>query len=333
VGGVHRRDLLGNVLAASVGAASVESVERVLGGLDQLPHRVGLAEVEATEHAAGAYMAFDLARQSDLAAVLARRSLRWSISLLEKPMTDPIRARLHSAIGLLSDRFGWEIYDRGQSARAQNTLILALDHAARGADRDLRAHVLLDLSTVTTDAGAPRDGVEILRVALGDERISSAQRANLHGVAARHCGTAGLRESGLRHIGLAEEALSRTDAAMAPDWARQITYSPGHHDSVLGLALYELGDADRARTRLNSALTRLDSGRTRTLLRCRTRLAALHFRDGDPDAGRAVSERVLVDAAGIDSTRVHGDLTMLRADAARFGAPDLAAELSALLTE
>jgi hypothetical protein len=277
-------------------------------------------------------MAKDLALGGGgMAAAVAESALRWSLGLLGGEMTEEIWSRLSSAIGLLADRLGWDTYDRGSSGTAVRLLGAALDHAARGGDPDLRAHVMLDLSTVMTDAGHPRDGVEILRAALGDERISSGERANLHAVAARHCASAGQIDAGLRHITLAEDALARTDTAIAPDWARRITYASGHHDSALGLALYALGDVERARERLSSALTTLDVGRTRTGLRCLTRLAALHLADGDHDIGEAEGRRLITDAKGVTSTRVRNDLAMLCAHASRYGAPDLAADLSTLL--
>lgn len=329
---VQRRAFLASVAAASVGAAAPEPVARLLEGLvTELPHRVGMSEVAAVEAAADAYMWFDLARSGDLAATVARSALRWSTGLLGLEMTEPTRERLSSAVGLLADRLGWSIYDSGAGGHAGGMLTFALDHAARGADRDLRAHVMLDLSTVMTDAGHPRDGVDILRASLGDERISAGERANLHAVCARHCASAGQQESGLQHVSLAEEALGRTDIVAGPDWARRITYGQGHHDSALGLALFALGDAERARQRLSSALAALDQGRTRTGLRCRIRLAVLDLREGAAVAGEAEGYRVIADAAGVTSTRVRSDLQMLRADAARHGAPGLAADLSQML--
>jgi transcriptional regulator with XRE-family HTH domain len=329
---VQRRAFLAGVVAASVGAATPEPLARLVEGLGaDLPRHVGMSDVEAVEAAADAYMGFDLARSGDLAAAIARSSLGWSTKLLSRDMSEPTRERLSSAVALLADRLGWSIYDSGISDHAGRMLTFALNHAARGADRDLRAHVMLDLSTVVTDVGRPYDGVEILRAALGDERISAAERANLHAVCARHCASAGQQDSGVRHVKLAEEALAQHDTAMGPDWARQITFGPGHHDSALGLALFALGDADGARQRLAAALTALDSGRTRTGLRCRIRLAALHLREGEHDVGEAEAYRVIEDSAGVTSARVRKDLQMLRAHAARYDSPELVEDLSRLL--
>lgn len=325
---MRRRNLLGAIAAASVGAAAPEPLLRLLDGLAaDLPERVGLAEVAAVEAATDLYTRLDLARGGGMAATMARGSLHWAVGLLDRDMTDEIRQRLSSAVGLLADRLGWSLYDLGEARSAQRLLTFALDTAARGPDRDLRAHVMLDLSTVVTDSGTARDGVEILRLALGDERISSAERANLHAVSARHCGTAGDRQAGLRHVALAEDALTRIDPALAPDWARRITVSAGHHDSALGLALFELGDEERARDRLTNALRALDTGRTRTGLRCRTRLAVLHLRSGEERAGEDQARRAIRDADGVRSTRIASDLRMVIQAAESRGMADLAEDL------
>ncbi|MER5649866.1 hypothetical protein [Streptosporangium sp. NPDC002524] len=326
---MKRRSVLGIIAAASVGSAPLEPLARLLdgpGGEDLAG--VGIAEVQAVEAAADLYTRMDLAHGGSMAAAMARGSLGWAVELLDKPMTAPTRERLSSAIGLLADRLGWAVYDAGDTARATKVLTLALDTSARGADRDLRAHVMLDLSTVVTDSGRPREGVEILRLALGDERIGSAERANLHAVAARHCAAAHDRQAGLRHVDLAEEALTRPRPASSPEWARRITVSPGHHDSALGLALFALDEDTRARERLSSAVARLDSGRTRTGLRCRTRLAVLHMRAGDGEAGEREACQAVRDATGVRSRRVAADLRMMLAGARAHHMNGLADELT-----
>lgn len=329
-----RRSLLGAIAAASMGAATGGAIGRLLDGLEGLeepvPSSVGLAEVEAIEAAADLYTRMDLARGAGMATAMATSSLRWATRLLTANMTPAVRERLCSAVGLLADRLGWSLYDAGHHAKASDLLSFALDTAAKGGDRDLRAHIMLDLSTVVTDSGDPRDGVEILRLALGDERISSAERANLHAVCARHCGTAGEWQAGLRHVGLAEEALGRAEHGDAPEWARRITVSKGHHDSALGLALFALGDDRRARDRLTAALDALDHGRTRTGLRCRTRLAVLNMRDGARVDGEEQARRAVLDAAGVRSRRVDRDLSMMLSTAREVGLTPLADDLAGL---
>ncbi|MEU9888504.1 hypothetical protein [Sphaerisporangium sp. NPDC051011] len=326
---MKRRGLLSVIAAASVGVATGEPLTRLLDSLStEAPSLVGLPEVRAVEAAADLYMRMDLARGGNAATAMARGSLEWAVKLRDRPMAEPVRDRLSSAIGLLADRVGWATYDQGRLEQATRLLTFALDSAARGADRDLRAHTMLDLSVAFADMGRPRDGVEILRMALGDERISSAERANVHAVAARHCAAAGDRPAGLRHIGLAEDALARAEPALAPDWARHITVSPGHHDSALGLALFQLGEDERARVRLGAALERLGENRTRTGLRCLTRMAVLRIREGDREGGAEEARRAVVLASDVQSARVAKDLRMMIDGVRQCGMPELARELS-----
>ncbi|MFL6073769.1 MAG: hypothetical protein ACJ73S_10275 [Mycobacteriales bacterium] len=330
---MRRRSLLGLVAAASVGAATPEPLSRVLEATrPTLPERVGLDEVLAVEAAAEAFMRMDLAHGGKPVAV-AHGALNWGCALLTRDMGASVRARLESAVGLLADRYGWALYDSGDHAGARRVLTSALNHAARGPDRDLRAHVLLDLSSVTVDAGDARSGVEIIRFALGDLRVSSGERANCHAVCARHCGTAGDKRAGLRHVARAEEATTDDDPGDPPDWARRIAYAPGHLDSALGLALWELGEDDRAEQRLTAAVSRLDADRTRTGIRCRTRLAALYLRNGDSAGGEREAHRALANAPGVRSKRVAADLRMVAGEASRTGHHTLANDVRGFLRE
>jgi transcriptional regulator with XRE-family HTH domain len=298
---VHRRSFLNVIAAASMGALGLDASAEAARQSARLPHptRVGLADVEAVEAAAALLMTLDLARGGTSATAFANSALASSAKLLRLPMSDALKQRLHSAVGLLADRIGWTLYDNGLPQEGGKMLMLGLDNASQGGDRDLRAHVLLDLSSLHADMGQPRDAVEILRLALGDERISSAERANLHAVAARHSAAADDKPAGMRHVEMAREALAHPRPALAPDWAQRITLSPGHHDSALGLALYALGEHDQAERHLSAALSTLTAGRTRTTLRCRTRLAILSARAGDEQRAEAHIQRVIVDAANV----------------------------------
>jgi hypothetical protein len=320
------REFLARVAAASIGVAEPESITQMLDGLTAgPPGRVGPADVATVESAIAAYLDMDQARYGEHAASFARGVLRWSTGLLDAEMSGPTRQRLSSSVALLCDRLGWEIHDTASAGPARRMLTFALDHAARGDDPDLRAHVMLDLSVVLADAGHPDDGIDVLRAALGDERISPAERANLHTVCAWHCALAHWPDSGLRHLRLAEEALTLRDGERGPEWAQRITYGAGHLDSAFGLAMFALGDETGARPRLQAATAELDRGRTRTGLRCRIRLAVLGLQEGDRAAGEAEGHRIVIDASGVRSTRIRRDLRMLRARAGQHGALELAA--------
>lgn len=327
---VHRREMLSLIATASVGAASAEPLARLLDGIEApVPNRVGVNDVRAVEQATAACTTLDLDGAAETSAMLAAGALTWSTRLLSQSMSDTVRQRLSSAVGGLADRLGWSTYDQGDHRRALRTLTAGLDYASHGADRDLRAHAMLDIATVLEDMGRPAEGVEALRLALGDERISSAERANLHAVCARLCAAADQRTAGLRHIERAESALAEDAPAIVPDWVRQVTLAPGHLDAALGMALFALGEHDRAQSRLSVAVSTLGPRRARTDIRCRTRLAILRFDSGDKTGAELEARKVIIDARQVRSKRTKSDVAMLVSSARQY-APSLADELTSL---
>jgi transcriptional regulator with XRE-family HTH domain len=329
---VRRRSMLGLIAAASVGSAS-EPLSHLLDGLTRPspPSRVGDLEIGAIDEAADLYTRLDLQHGGGLAAEVAHGSLHWAVGLLHQKMTDEVRARLCSAVAALADRVAWSTYDAGDHAVATRLWTLALDTAARGADRDLRGHILLNFSTLLFDTGQGADAVETLRLALGDERVSATERANLHAVCARHAAGIGHRDSALRHISLAEDALGQADLVSGPSWARRVTAEPGHFDAAIGMAWHVLDERTAAHDRLTVALARLGPGRARTALRCRTRLAVLHLLDGDADGATDHAIQAVSQAATVRSARIGDDLRILRDTAQQRAMTDLSAELGRAL--
>jgi transcriptional regulator with XRE-family HTH domain len=320
---VNRRDFATTIASAALGALAPEQVTRILRGIRRpAATQVTMTEVDIVQQAAQLLMKVDLEHGGAAAQDLATSTLRWAGGLLDADMTAPVRARLSAAVGLLGDRAGWALYDSGQSGPAGRLLAWSLNHAAAGNDPDLRAHIILDLSTVVTDAGDPRRGVDLLRMALGDEQVSPSERANLHAVCARHCGTAGDRQAGLRHVGLAAETATTPAPAQYPEWAQRITLSPGHRASAAGLALFELGEHERAVGELDAALAALSGSRARTTLRCQIRRVVLYLRDGEPDMAQVLAGTVFSTVPGIRSRRISADLEMLAREAS--GQPAIA---------
>lgn len=320
VDAVNRREFTSAIASAAMGALAPQPVAHILAATSRRPQlAVTMTEVDMVAQAAHWLMSVDLEHGGAAALELATSTLRWAGSLLEQDMASAVRTRMSTAVALLGDRAGWALYDSGQSGTAARLLTWSLDHAARGDDPDLRAHIMLDLSTVLTDAGNPLRGVELLRMALGDDRVSPAERANLHAVCARHCGTAGDRQAGLRHAGLAEETGSGPVPQEYPQWAGKITLSPGHRASAAGIALFELKEDQRAAVQLSAALAALSGSRARTTLRCQVRRAVLHLRAGEPDMAAVLAEKVFVTVPGIRSRRISADLYLLAAEATIVG--------------
>lgn len=327
---MRRRRLLGRIAAASMGAAVTPPLTALLAGLPTptLPNHVGASDVIALEHTSDWLTDLDLRYGGGLASEVASGSLRWGVGLLKKSMKDVTEGRLYAAVASLADRVGWAHYDMGNLGPAEHLFNLALNTAAQGSDPDLRAHIMLNLSTLVYDNDERTAAVDILRMGLGDERITAIERANLHIVCGRHLGGTGEREAALRHIGMGEEALAKIGTDQAAPWAKRVTASPGHFDSALGLALFATGEDVKARDRFTSALAALGHGRRRTALRCRTRLAVLDLRDGDLDKGTMEARQALEAAASVHSVRVRADLKMVELQARQRGLTDLAHDLA-----
>lgn len=332
-----RRRRLGEIVAAWVGAATLQPVADLLDTLplSRAPRRVGLSDVLTVEKAVDFFTELDLRGGGGLAADMAHSSLRASIGLLDLEMKQPVRARLHTAVAALADRVAWCYYDAGQPDAALRLYTRALNTAADGGDATLRAHIMLNLSTLTNDDGDPRGAVELIRAALGHDEVDLGERANLASVGARHLGGMGTehRQAALRHIGLAEQMLSQTATAPdeAPVWARRLTAAPGHFDSSLGMAYFAIEDDEAAATRLTQAVASLGAGRLRGVARCRARLAVIYLRGGDKTGAETQARLVLRAATELRSVRIRDDLRMLEGNATRYGLPALATDIHAAL--
>jgi transcriptional regulator with XRE-family HTH domain len=333
LGSMRRRDLLALIASASVGSLEPsEPLSRLVDGLPvEAPRHVGQAEVAIVLEAVDFLTQLDLRYGGGRVAAFGSSTLRFAAGMLHGTFaSDDVRDQTYAAVAALADRLAWSRYDSGDLVGANWLLTYALAVAAKSPDRDLWGHVLLNLSTETFDFGMPSEAVDIIRLALGDERVSSIEQANLHAVAARHCAGIGQPESVARHLGMAEEALGRARPATAPTWAKRVTASPGHFDSAFGLAYFASGDFDPARQRFLSALDVLGPDRVRTALRCRTRLAVIDITQGEP-TGEAHAYQAVADASTVNSARVQDDLRMVQAAARPRGLTDLVAAVDRAL--
>lgn len=329
---MRRRLLLERAAKAAVGGLAVGSLLALFDGLPAVatPQLVGEPEILNVESATDWLTGLDLSRGGGVAASMAQGALRYAVGCCHGETTDASRLRLHAALAGLADRVAWSHYDAGNWASAEELFVLALSEAAKSPDRDLRAHVALNLSTLTFDRGDRAEAVEILRMAIGDDRVGPVEAANLHTVCARHLGGIDDRQAALRHLGMAQDALGCADTGNAPPWATRVTASPGHFASALGLARYALGDHDEARQHFTDALKVLGPGRARTVVRCRTRLATIDLAAGELTTGEQHARQVIVDAAGMRSARVLADVRMVQSAARARGLTQLDRDLAAV---
>jgi hypothetical protein len=209
---------------------------------------------------------------------------------------------------------------------------LALYTAARAGDPDLRAHVLVDVAAQHSYTGYPEDGLEIIRMVEGDERVSPGVRMVVHGVKARVYAATGAADGCRRQVGLAEEAFELADEAVT-GWVGSLRH-PGLLYAVTGHAVAELAvrdgsqaDARDAQRRLARAIDALDPtthARSRAL--CTIKLAQLYLWSGELEQGASWARLGVLAATGITSARLARELAAIRVAAdARVDAPEMRA--------
>jgi len=262
---MQRRALIAALASIAAGGPLGEPIGMAVAAIrpTAVPSRVGLADVIDVERAADMFTTWDLRFGGGLAREMARAQLQWATGLLDAQMSDPVRIRLFGAVGGLAERAAWTTFDAGDHGGARRLFRLALHAASQADDADLVAHILSDVATQQLYLGHPDDGVRLVRLAAGDDRISPAVRFVLHGVQARAHGALGEAEPTVRHIGLAERQYADVTDDNLPVWMRQFL-TEAHVFSVTGQAALLLGADDRRRIRRRCGPAPTSVGRLRT---------------------------------------------------------------------
>jgi transcriptional regulator with XRE-family HTH domain len=315
---MKRRAFTAAVAAIAAGGPLGEPISRAVAALDhaEVPSRVGAADVVQVEQAADMFTAWDLRFGGGLAREIAKIQLRWATGLLNAKMGESVRDRLNCAVGALAERAAWSTFDSGQHDAARTLFKLALYEASEADDPDLRAHILSDIATQQMYLGHPDECLKLIRMAEGDDRISSAVRFVLHGVKARAFGTLADESSCLRQIGMAEQAYASVTGDNTPEWMTKFL-NDAHVYSVTGQAAFALAQStgtfrDDAHQRLTRAINGFDSGRARAVVLCATRLAILHLDAGHTGEGAAAARDALRAMPGLRSARIAEDLSTMR---------------------
>lgn len=336
---MRRRAFIADVAAIAAGGPLGEPITRALATLDavDIPARVGMSDVAQVEQAETMFTTWDLRFGGGLAREMAGTQLRWATRLLDAPMSDSVRLRLHSAVGSLAERAAWSSFDAGRHEPARSLFKVAVYAATEADDADLRAHILSDIATQHLYLRDPTGCLKVIRMAEGDDRVSPGVRFVLHGVKARAFGVLGDTDACARQIGMAEDAYAAVTLESTPTWMRAFLVD-AHVHSVTGQAAYLLALAhgrfsDDAHTRLTRAIAGFDAGRARAVALCATRLATLHLHAGHLPEGAAAARTALHAVPGLRSARIARDLTSMRAAADRHPDHDTMRRFSDQITD
>lgn len=324
---MRRRALVS--LLAGLPLAQSGSLDRLLAGMGTgtPPAHVGMSDVAAVDQAHALCTDLDLRYGGGVAAGMSRSTLSWSVKLLDQSMSDGVRRRLSSAVGVLADRVAWAHFDAGFYNHAKTLFALARTTADRGEDPNLTAHVLLNTASLATHLGRSDEAVSVLSLALEQRHLTNAIRSNLHAAYARHLAHLGKTTEVERHLGLSHAAQSAATTEDTPAWSRSFLAN-GHLDRVRAWAMLTAGKYADAIETLDRALPALDRGRGRGLAHGHVWLSTAYAKAGYPDAAKAPARKALSLCAGIRSSRVRQDLVSLSRLFQQAHQPDLAHEVS-----
>jgi hypothetical protein len=228
-------------------------------------------------------------------------------------MAREVRVGLMAACGLLAERIGWALHERGDRNGAMAMLRQASRLAHGGEDFDLASQALINLAIATPN---PLDGLSTLDHALALPDLSGAQTINTLSVATRIAGPIDTR----RALGYLSKASDTPPSYSEADWSRaRGASSPGHLNAVLGFGGHAIGHVD-APTVLSAALTELPDDRRSLRARVHVRLCHLALLAGD-DAAVVTHLRHVI--AAPQTTTVAGDHMRVVARIRKGGRDDL----------
>ncbi|MBB5156743.1 tetratricopeptide (TPR) repeat protein [Saccharopolyspora phatthalungensis] len=302
---MDRRALLRALAATTAG----EPLTRLLDGLVAPAEsgQVGRIEVSAVREAARHHSAMDLQYGGNVAAGVAGESLRWAVSLLDRPMTSETRKALSSAVASLSDRVAWSFHDAGLKYQTRRLSELAIRTSNEGDDPTLTAHVRLNISSFMETR--PIDAASVLTGLYQDTRVHSLERANVAAVRARHVGNAGESREARNLLGLAEDLICKEYPDGVPSWAGFLSIP--HLCQILGDSYNAIGDYDRAASYFQQSLRGFGPERGRGRVTLMVRLGLVRLAQGRVEDARAQADAARRAMATVNSVRARESLDKL----------------------
>lgn len=176
---VRRRALTAAFGALSTGGYLGEPVRRLVEstGRPSTPVCPELLDAAQLDLLSAEVTALDLRFGGGLVSQASKAVLRWAVPMLDAiGVDDPAGRRVYAAVAGLARRSAWSAFDTLAHEAARGLFRLASYAAVQCGDRDLRAHVLADVAAQYSYTGYHEDGLEIIRIVEGDERVCPAVR-------------------------------------------------------------------------------------------------------------------------------------------------------------
>lgn len=269
-----------------------------------LPTRLGMGDVRAVRDLTERLrvVARTYGGQADTLGALAARSTR----LMYVAGADTVRRALGSALAELQTTAGWACYDVGADDAARTHFTTALELATTVDDPHAAASSLRHAGIMTTQRGAPNDGLKLYQLAqlrLMDTPSGDDKVIELRAWLKAHCASA------LVDLGRVDDGVTQLVAAR-DGWQPPDPYEQADMDWLTAQLHMRLGRLDLAEPFASSSVHAWGNTGRREGTMAETTLATLHVQAGEP-RGPELAQRAIGGVAELRSNRARDRLLPL----------------------
>ncbi|WP_062204410.1 helix-turn-helix transcriptional regulator [Streptomyces sp. NBRC 109706] len=248
--------------------------------------------------------------------------LMWATNLLHVTCPPKLEPELFSAVGALASVMGASAFDAYEHDHAAQLFDLSVQCAEHSDNWHLRARALNWRSRQATWRGAPDSGLTYAEMGLvRADRLTSREKAMLHGARARAFAQMGDRQATLAAIGSGDDAFANTRDGEDAEWMAYYDYAQHHGDTghaAFDIALLPGQSPDFAATRLRIATRHHTDAYVRSRSLSGTKLATLTMHRGDPQEAVLIAHRALDEMGQLRSQRAITDVRALATASAKY---------------
>ena len=325
---VDRRDFVQHVAGLAFAAAGTlhldtERLGTLLSPASDGSRRIGAADIAAIEHSTAGFERSSYTLGGGAAREAAVAQLDAALPLLDRPVAEDMRARLHTAVTHLALLAGWMSFDVEHHDAARRMWTVGLE-IARATDHphttDLTAHLLFVMAQQALYLRRPDEALRLVQIGYStgvgahpvSESTSTALAANGAFAHAARAETDQCR----RALDAAEDAFTRINPAAATPWACvdgpvKIATWQGHAWFELARVTGDPRHVDRAVTLLRQAV---DNPRPMSRALYLPDLAAAHALASDVDTAVALGHQAADTITALSSERGYTRLRVLHSE-------------------
>ncbi|GAB3162292.1 hypothetical protein GCM10027258_81140 [Amycolatopsis stemonae] len=240
-------------------------------------------------------------------------------ALAHTAVNDPLGPRLFTTLAEAARMCGWQSFELGMHAAAQDFYVTGLKASAQAKDPQAGAHILSYMAIQAYSVGNPQDAVNLVQTAQRTvaRHATPRVRSMLHARAARALSKTGDLRGCARELDAARDTYAQGTHDDDPPWT--YSHTPGEIEMLAGSSALDLHDPRRALAHFEAAQAAdyATTGHSRDSALYLTRAARAHLQLGDLDAACATASQALPAHTGSDSYRPGEALTEIRDELAQ----------------